>query len=235
MDDTSNASTALPDLRALLNLHGSVVTMDAMGGQVEIARQSVAQGGDSVLSLQENQPGLHREGAEWCEWLRGPHPKEQAVVLGDDAQVDGGHGRLEPRKVWSTAALEGLSAWERWPGLTTLVLVESTRQVAAPESMERRDYISSLPGTTAEEAKHLSGVIRPHGEIENRVHGVLDAAMGEEANRTRAGESAPNLALIRQLALHLGRRETALPVGIAAKQKRAGWDHNYLFTILAQT
>ena len=67
------------------------------------------------------------------------------MVLGDDAQVDGGHGRIETRKVWSTEALEGLSACERWPGLTTLVLVESTRQVAAQESIERRYYISSLP------------------------------------------------------------------------------------------
>jgi predicted transposase YbfD/YdcC len=94
--------------------------------------------------------------------------------------------------------------------------------------MERRSYIRSLPGTTDQEAKRLSGVIRTHGEIENRVHGVLDVAMGEDANRTRAGESAQHLALIRKLALHLLRRETSVPVGIAAKQKRAGWDHNDL-------
>jgi predicted transposase YbfD/YdcC len=235
VDDKSNESTALPDLLALLNLHGSVVTIEAMGGQVEIARQIVAQGGDSVLSLQENQPGLHREGAEVFEWLRGSHPQAQAVVLGDDAQVDGGHGRIETRKVWSTEALEGLSACERWPGLTTLVLVESTRQVAAQESIERRYDLSSLPGTTDEEAKHLSGVLRTHWEIENRVHWGLDVAMGEDVNRTRAGESAQHLAFIRKLALHLLRRETSLPVGSAATQKRAGWDHNYLLKILAQT
>jgi predicted transposase YbfD/YdcC len=120
--------------------------------------------------------------------------KDQAVVLGCDAQVDGGHGRIETRKVWSPEALEDLSACERWPGLTTLVLVESTRQVAAQDSRERRYYISSLPGATDEEAKHVSGVMRTHWEIENRVHGVLDVAMGEDANRTRAGESAQNLA-----------------------------------------
>ena len=67
------------------------------------------------------------------------------------------------------------------------------------------------------------------------MHWVLDVAMGEDANRTRAGESAQNLALIRKLALNLLRRETSVPVGIAAKQKRAGWDHNYLLKILAQT
>jgi predicted transposase YbfD/YdcC len=235
VDDKSNEITALPELLAMLNLHGSVVTIDAMGCQVEIARQVVDQGGDYVLSLKENQPGLHRDCAELFEWLRGPHPIDEEVVLGCDAQVDGGHGRIETRKVWSTEALAGVEACERWPGLTTLVMVESTRELLDQTSMERRYYISSLPGTTDNDAKRLSRVIRTHGELENRVHWVLDVAMGEDTNRTRAGESAQNLAVIRKLALNLLRRETTVPVGIAAKQKRAGWDHNYLLRILAQT
>lgn len=60
------------------------------------------------------------------------------------------------------------------------------------------------------------------------MHGVLDVAMAEESNRTRQGESTQHLALMRQLALHLLRRETSVQAGFAAKQKRAGWDHNYL-------
>ena len=235
VDDKSNEITALPELLAMLNLHGSVVTIDAMGCQVEIARQVVDQGGDYVLSLKANQPGLHRDCAELFEWLRGPHPIDEEVVLGYDAQVDGGHGRIETRKVWSTEALAGLEACERWPGLTTWVMVESTREILDQASMERRYYISSLPGTTDNDAKRLNRVIRTHWEIENRVHWVLDVAMGEDTNRTRSGDSAQNLALIRKLALNLLRRETTVPAGIAAKQKRAGWDHNYLLRILAQT
>ena len=235
VDDKSNEITALPELLAMLNLHGSVVTIDAMGCQVEIARQVVDQGGDYVLSLKANQPGLHRDCAELFEWLRGPHPIDEEVVLGYDAQVDGGHGRIETRKVWSTEALAGLEACERWPGLTMLVMVESTREILDQASMERRYYISSLPGTTDNDAKRLNRVIRTHWEIENRVHWVLDVAMGEDTNRTRSGDSAQNLALIRKLALNLLRRETTVPAGIAAKQKRAGWDHNYLLRILAQT
>jgi predicted transposase YbfD/YdcC len=107
VDDKSNEITALPELLALLNLHGSVVTIEAMGCQVEIARQMVDQGGDYVLSVKENQPGLHRECEELFEWLSGPHPVDQEVVLGYDAQVDGGHGRIETRKVWSTEAGSG--------------------------------------------------------------------------------------------------------------------------------
>jgi predicted transposase YbfD/YdcC len=131
--------------------------------------------------------------------------------------------------------VQGLGTCERWPGLATLVMVEATRQIGDQESIERRYYISSLPGTTDNYAQRLHGVIRTHWEIENRVHWVLDVAMGEDINRTRKGESAQNLALIRKLALNLLRRETSVPAGIAAKQKRAGWDHSYLLKILVQT
>ena len=137
--------------------------------------------------------------------------------------------------MWSTEALEGVISGERWAGLTSLVMVESIRQLGAEASVERRDSLSSLPGATDEAAQRLNRVMRTHGAIENRVHWVLDGAMGEDGNRTRKGESAQNLALIRQLALNLWRQEPSVTVGSAARQKRAGWDHDYLLKILSQT
>ena len=235
VDAKSNEITALPELLSLLNLEGSVVTIDAMGCQVEIARQIIDQGGEYVLSLKENQPSLYEDCDELFAWLKGPHPLDEEIVLGSDEQVDGGHGRVETRQVWCTPALEGVVSGERWPGLTSLVMVESTRHINGQDELEQRYYISSLPGATDADAKRLNGVIRTHWEIENRVHWVLDVAMAEDSNRTRKGESAQNLALIRKLALNLLRRETSVKAGFAAKQKRAGWDHNYLLKILAQT
>src|SRR5262245_35281696 len=140
VDDKSHEITALPALLAMLNLHGSVVTMEAMGCQVESARQIIDQGGAYGLSVQENQPGLHRECEELFAWLRGPPPLDAEVVLGYAAQVDGGHGRRETRKGWSTEALEGWGTCARWPGLATLVMVEATRPRGDQESLERRYY-----------------------------------------------------------------------------------------------
>jgi predicted transposase YbfD/YdcC len=235
VDAKTNEITALPELLRMLNLAGAVVTIDAMGCQVEIARQIQEQGADYVLSVKENQPSLYRDCAELFVWLRGPHPLDQPVVFGYDAQVDGGHGRIETRRVWSTEALEGVISGARWEGLTSLVMVASIRQLGEEESVERRSYLSSLPGATDEDAQRLNRVIRTHGEIENRVPWVLDVAMGEDVNRTRKGESAQNLAFIRKLALNLWRQEPSVTVGIAARQKRAGWDHDDLLKILSQT
>jgi predicted transposase YbfD/YdcC len=235
VDAKSNEITALPALLALLNLEGSVVTIDAMGCQVEIAQQITDQGGEYGLSLKENQPSLYEDCVGLFTWLKGPHALDETIVLGTDTQVDGGHGRVETRQVWCTSGRDGVVSCERWPGFTSLVMVESTRHIDGQDEVEHRYYISSLPGATDADAKRFNDVIRTHWEIENRVHWVLDVAMAEDTNRTRKGESAQNLALIRKLALNLLRRETSVKTGFAAKQKRAGWDHNYLLKILAQT
>jgi predicted transposase YbfD/YdcC len=79
-------------------------------------------------------------------------------------------------------------------------MVEAIRQLGDEASVERRYYLSSLLGATDDDAQRLNRVIRMHWEIENRVHWVLDVAMGEDVNCTQKGESAQNLALIRKLA-----------------------------------
>jgi predicted transposase YbfD/YdcC len=235
VDSKTNEITALPALLRMLNLAGAVGPIDAMGCQVEIARQMQEQGAAYVLRLKENQPRLYRACVDLFAWRRAPHPLDQPVVFGYDEQVDGDHGRIETRRVWSTAALVGVVSCERWPGLASLGMVEAIRQLGDKDSGEQRDYLSSLSGATDAAAKRLNRVIRTHWEIENRVHGVLDVAMGEDVHRTRKGESAQNLALMRKLALNLWRHEHSVQVGSAVKQKRAGWDHDYLLKILSQT
>jgi hypothetical protein len=79
---------------------------------------------------------------------RGPHPLDPPAVFGDEAQVDGGHGRIETRRVWSTEALGGVVSGERGPGLTRLVMVDSIRQLGAKERVAQRYSLSSLPGAT---------------------------------------------------------------------------------------
>ncbi len=235
VDAQTHEITALPEWLRMLNRAGAVVTIEAMGCQVEIARQMQAPGADDVLRFKDKQPGLYRDGDALFTWLRGAHPRDQPVACGRADQVDGGHGRIETRRVWSTEALAGVIAGERWAGRTSLVMVESIRQLGEAASVERRDDLRSLPGATDEDAQRLHRVIRTHGEIDNRVHWVLDVAMGEDVNRTRKGESAQHLAFIRKLALNLWRQEPSVTVGIAARQKRAGWDHDYLLKILSQT
>lgn len=114
-------------------------------------------------------------------------------------------------------------------------MVEAIRQLGEAESVEQRSDISALPGTTQADAPRANRVIRPHWEREHRVPWVRDGAMGEDSNRTRNGESAQHLARIRTLALNFLRQEPSAHGGIAAQQKRAGWDQAYLLKILSLT
>ena len=231
----THAITALPAWLRLLHLTGAGVTMEAMGCQGESARQRQAQGAESRRSVKEHPPTLSSDGVDVWAWRRSPQPRAHPVTLGYDAQVDGAHGRSAMRRVWRPPIPEGWESCPRWPGLTSLVRVAASRHLGEAERVEQRYAIRALPGTTPADAQRAHRVIRPHGESEHRVHWVRDVAMGEDHHRTRNGESAQNLALIRQLALNVVRQEPSAQGGIAAQQKRAGWDQAYLLKILSLT
>lgn len=127
VDAKTNEITALQELLHMLNLVGAVVTIKAMGCPVESARQIQAQVADYVLSFKETQPGFYRDSDDLFMWLWGSPPLDQPVAFGYAEQVDGDHGRIETRRVWSTEALEGIVSGARWAGLTSLVMVESIR------------------------------------------------------------------------------------------------------------
>jgi hypothetical protein len=91
----------------MLSWHGSVVPIDAMGGQVALARQSIDQGGAYGLSLQEHQPRLPKECEEVFPWLRGPHPLAAAAGLGDNEQGAGGLGASRPAEYGARRRLRG--------------------------------------------------------------------------------------------------------------------------------
>ena len=93
--EKSNEITAIPELLALLDVSGCIVTTDAMGCQKEIARLIIEDSGDYVLALKENQGQLYQEVKELFE--------DEVLVakLGDYHQtVNKGHGRLERRRCW---------------------------------------------------------------------------------------------------------------------------------------
>jgi predicted transposase YbfD/YdcC len=63
--ERSNEMTAIPELLAVLDVRGCIVTIDAMDCQQDIAKQIVAQEADYVLAVKGNQGSLLRE-AQQC-------------------------------------------------------------------------------------------------------------------------------------------------------------------------
>jgi predicted transposase YbfD/YdcC len=211
-------------------LGGATVTIDAIGCQTAIARQIVEQGGDYVLCVKDNQPTLARAlRADLDDMIR---EKFKNVPHDFCETVEGDHGRIETRRVWTTPLIDWLGPErDRWAGLRSVAVVEATRDVPLKGvSCERRYYISTLDGA---DAQRLAAAVRGHWGIENRLHYVLDVSFAEDQCRVRKGHAAENFSRIRRIALNLLRRETSKKRGIKGKRLIAAWDHNYLLKLLA--
>ena len=221
VDEKSNEITAIPKLLNALELAGTVVTIDAMGCQREIASRIIGKKADYVLAVKENQPGLLAD------------IKDSFQMLAADAvaeEVDCEHGRVERRNCSVVADLSLLERPFEWASLQALVRIESERyhKVSGKTEREIRYYITSLKP----DARRLNGAIRQHWGIENKLHWVLDVGFGEDLDRKRAGHAAQNFSLLNRIALNLLKQETTFKRGIKGKRLKAAWNHPYLLKLL---
>jgi predicted transposase YbfD/YdcC len=61
----SNEITAIPELLAMLDIENSIITLDAMGRQRDIAKQIIAQKTHYIVALKGNQSGMQAELEAW--------------------------------------------------------------------------------------------------------------------------------------------------------------------------
>jgi predicted transposase YbfD/YdcC len=141
------------------------------------------------------------------------------------------HGRTEERHYHVIEVPEALARKHAgFAGLRTLGMVFSQRQVGdGPEGVETRFYISSM----GLKVRAFAEAVRGHWSIENNLHWVLDVAFHEDASRLRKDHGPENLGLVRRIALSLLKRtKTKRKVGIACKRKQAGWNNDFLVSVL---
>ena len=138
-DEKSNEITAIPQLPEVPDLHGCIITIDAMGCQREIAQQITPGGADYVLAVKENQGQLH-------EGIRDRF--EGAAALGFDGApydyvetVDKGHGRVERRECRIITDQDCLDYVDPLRGPPrTVATTESGGQGGGPSSDHGRQY-----------------------------------------------------------------------------------------------
>jgi predicted transposase YbfD/YdcC len=106
VEEKSNEITAIPRLLALLDVRGALVTIDAMGCQKEIAATIVAQGGDYVLTVKDNQEYL-REDIVNC-FVQAYEQDGAGVQLDTFTTEEKGHGREEKRTYTIITHPEGI-------------------------------------------------------------------------------------------------------------------------------
>jgi predicted transposase YbfD/YdcC len=226
VDKKSNEITAIPQLLELLDLHGALVTIDAMGCQKEIAKQIVAGGGDYVLAVKGNQGHLLEDIQATVEQaLEG---NLDAGVVAEYTTRDQGHGRHEERSYVVIHHVAGLRDRPAWSDATSVGMCLCERTVAGVVSSEVHYFI----GSRRMGARKYAQVLRQHWGIENNLHWQLDISFGEDQSRIQERHAAESFGLLRKMALSLLKRNPSKK-SMARKRKAAALDTDFLEEILA--
>jgi predicted transposase YbfD/YdcC len=226
-DQKSNEITAIPQLLDLLEINGCIVTIDAMGCQKMISDKIIDNGADYVLAVKGNQGNLYEdiklffEDAQNSNFLDISHQYYE--------EVDGGHGRVDIRRYWTVADIDWLEEKDKWKGLNIIGMAQTETHTGEKITLENRYFISSI----ANDAEKFGNAVRDHWTIENSCHWTLDIAFREDDCRKRKGHSAANFSRIRRMALNLLKNDTTIKRGVKAKRKAAGWDNDYLVSLLS--
>lgn len=226
VDAKSNEITAIPKLLEMLELSGAMVTIDAMGCQVEIARQIVAADADYCLAVKGNQPTLHQGiAAFFDEHLESDFSR---TAVRRHQTEEKGHGREELRCYFICPVPADLPDRARWAHLKAIGIAITNTQRNGKDCNEVRYYI--LNKYVA--ARRFAEAVRGHWGIENRLHWQLDVTFQEDQCRIRQGHADANFSILRRTALSLLKNEPTLKVGIKNKRLTAGWDDGYLEKVL---
>jgi predicted transposase YbfD/YdcC len=231
-EDKSNEITAIPTLLEKIALEGSVITIDAMGCQYDIANKIVKGKADYLFSLKGNQETLHDDVKEYFEGLNFGLPEskiEKYLKVQTTSTHEEKHGREEDRDY----AVSGDVGWlvERhpaWKTIRSIGMVEATRTIKEKTTRERRYFVSSLPADPPVFAK----TVRAHWGIENSLHYVLDVAFAEDSSRIRKDNGPENMAFIRKIALTVARSDTETKSSVVGRIKQMAWSDEYLEKLL---
>ncbi len=228
--DRSNGITAIPELPDALLLRGAIVTIDAMGCQRNIATRIPEAGAHYVLAVKGNLPTLlarMRTALEAVDRFHDGYRK--LATVSEHCEVEKGHGRIETRRCLATDILADLQFEpEPWPGMRSIVMIESTREIGDNVATERRFYVSSLPPN----ATHIAHAVRAHWAIGNSSHWVLDMTFGEDQCRARIDNASQNFAILRRIAMNLLRCDTRTKNSLKLRRLKAASCDRYRAQII---
>jgi predicted transposase YbfD/YdcC len=229
VDAKSNEVTAIPKLLELLEISGSLVTIDAMGCQATIASAIVAGGADYVLAVKGNQPTLHAG----IEALFLDHLDDDfaRVKVSRHETKEHAHGRDEHRTYYVCDVPADLPDRRRWNGLKRIGMAISDTIRDGKPAGDVRYYLLSKRMS----ARSFAAAVRGHWGIENRLHWQLDVTFGEDRCRIRKGHADANFSILRRTALSLLKNETTEKVGVKNKRLTAAWNEDYLEKVLFGT
>jgi len=197
VDEKENEIVAIPQLLDEISIKDTVVTIDAMGCQADIAKKIIDKKADYVLALKGNQKNLHQD---VIDYFADPEFLQRIKQEGNyHKQTEKAHGQIETREYYQTNDIDWLHNKEKWTGLKSIGMVQTTTEKSnGIKTRETRYFISSLAVMILFFAK----AIRGHWAIES-MHWHLDVTFKEDSNKTLETTAATNLNILRKIALSI--------------------------------
>jgi predicted transposase YbfD/YdcC len=223
--EKSNEITAIPELLRLVDIKGTIITIDAMGTQKAIAAQIVDGKADYVLALKGNQESLHQQVIDYVdEQMKNDFADVQARR---HITKETGHGREEIRSYIQMSVPEGLRGLELWKGLKSIGMATLVCVRDGKETTATRYYISSLPVGV----KVFAHAVRSHWGIENSCHWSLDMTYREDESRIREPHLRENFAWLNRFTLSLLKQHPGKD-SIVMKRRACGWSDEFLAEVV---
>jgi predicted transposase YbfD/YdcC len=172
------------------DLSNCIVTADALHCQRRTAQEIVANGGDYILQIKDNQKNLKRASEIKLKDIK-KHIKT----------VEKGHGRIDSRKI-SLITVTPTSI--EFPHAETLIKVQrASRKTDGTLSRETSFYVSSISKDKFNLKTWLQTIRNHWGGIEIRNHWRKDACLMEDKTRSKKPNIVAALAMLRNCYLKL--------------------------------
>jgi predicted transposase YbfD/YdcC len=223
--EKSNEITAIPELLRLVDMQGTIITIDAMGTQTAIAEQIVDGEADYLLALKGNQGTLHQAVIDFIDEQSENDFANAKARRYETTEV--GHGREETRQYVQMPVPANLPDKERWKGLKSIGMVVSQCVRNGKETVETRYYISSLEVGV----KRFAHAVRSHWGIENACHWSLDITYRDDESRIRDKHLRENFAWLNRFTLSLLKQHPGKD-SLAMKRRSCGWSDDFLLEVL---
>ena len=227
--EKSNEITAIPELLRLVDIKGTIITIDAMGTQKAIAADIIEREADYVLALKGNQETLHQEVIDYID--------EQAKTGFANCKArchiteEQGHGRHETRSYVQMPVPKDLETLELWKGLKSIGMATLVCIRDGKETTETRYYIASLKVGV----KQFARAVRSHWGIENGCHWSLDMIYRDDESRIREPNMRENFAWLNRFTLSLLKQHPDKKQSTVMKRRSCGWSENFLLEVLTGT
>ena len=194
VDEKSNEIKGIPELLDLLDIEGAVITIDAIGTQVEIMNKIHEKKGDFCLQLKANQGNCF----DSVELFFKDLSKAELEKLDQITITEKNYGRVEKRTyaIYAGPELENIVDLEKFKHVKEIGMAILEREINGESSKEVHYHLLSKEFKATEYYKYA----RDHWKIENNLHWILDMHYNEDRCKDKAKE---NIALLRKIAFNL--------------------------------